>query len=143
VLLLLPCGYMLNESKLETAGSAWDMSLQYWVVSFLIWLIILLIEGQIGLVVLAYFQMELLPSTFLFFRCTKGTDRKTSQGEVCKWREIVGAHRGRKGLLSRANFKRKLLLLNICNDNCTFGSHLQRQMIDFITVQWSLALVTL
>jgi succinate-acetate transporter protein len=29
VLLLLPCGYMLNESKLETAGSAWDMSLQY------------------------------------------------------------------------------------------------------------------
>lgn len=33
---------------------------------------------------------------------------------------IVGAHRGWKGLLARANLKRKLLSLNICNCNCTF-----------------------
>lgn len=62
VLLLLACGYMLNEARLETAGSALG-----YVVAIL----------SSGLVVLAYLQTELPPSTFQFFRCTKGNDCKT------------------------------------------------------------------
>ena len=40
-------------------------------------------------------------------------------------------------------FEKKTAVAHIYNYNCTFDSYLQREMIDFIAVQWSLALVIL
>jgi hypothetical protein len=78
VLLLLACGYMLNEARLETAGSALGYVVAILSCKFPPHLTSNLADrGSAGLVVLAYLQTELPPSTFQFFRCTKGNDCKT------------------------------------------------------------------
>jgi hypothetical protein len=80
VLLLLACGYLLNDSRLETAGSALGFVVAFLSCKFRLPAFEnLLINEQIGLGLRDCLRMALLLSTFLSSQCTKKNNYEKAQ----------------------------------------------------------------